>query len=120
MYLSKYKLLHESQSGFRHQHSCQTALTDLIDRWLKCMDDSYLIDTIFLDLEKAFDTVDHFILCRKLHYYKISRQSIAWLKSYLSSRTQKIGIGNNISNHEPLKQGVPQGSILDLCFLCYS
>lgn len=62
MYLSKYKLLHESQSGFRHQHSCQTALTDLIDRWLKCMDDGNLIGTIFLDLKKAFDTVDYFIL----------------------------------------------------------
>jgi hypothetical protein len=95
------KLLHESQSGFRHQHSCQTALTDLIDRWLKCMDDGNLIGTIFLDLKKAFDTVDHFILCRKQHYYKISMQPIAWLKSHLSSRTQKIGIGNNISNHEP-------------------
>lgn len=47
LYLSKYKLLHESQSGFRHQHSCQTALTYLIDRWLKCMDDGNLIGTIF-------------------------------------------------------------------------
>lgn len=62
-----YKLLHESQSDFRHQHSCQTALTYLIDRWLKCIDDGHLIGTIVLDLKKAFDTVDHFILCRKLH-----------------------------------------------------
>lgn len=53
-----------------HQHSCQTTLTDLIDRWLKCMDDGNLIDTIFLDLKKAFDTVDYFILGVKLHYYK--------------------------------------------------
>ena len=120
LYLSKYKLLHESQSGFRHQHSCQTALTDLIDRWLKFMDDGNLIGTIFLDLKKAFDTVDHFILCGKLHYYKISRQSVAWFKSYLSSRTQKIGIGNNISNHEPVKQGVPQRSILEpLLFILF-
>ena len=75
------------------------------------MDDGNLIGTIVLDLKKTFDTVDHFILCRKLHCYKISRQSVAWFKSYLSSRTQKIGIGNNISNHEHVKQGVPQGSI---------
>ena len=103
-----------------HQQSCQTALTDLIDRWLKFMDDGNLIGTIFLDLKKAFDTVDHFILCRKLHYYKISRQSVAWFKSYLSSRTQKIGLGNDISNHEPVKQGVPQLSILEpLLFILF-
>ena len=84
------------------------------------MDDGNLIGTIFLDLKKAFDTVDHFILCRKLHYYKISRQSVAWFKSYLSSRTQKIGLGNDISNHEPVKQGVPQLSILEpLLFILF-
>jgi sarcosine oxidase/L-pipecolate oxidase len=76
------------------------------------MDDGNLIGTIFLDLKKAFDTVDYFILGIKLHYYKKSPGNLAWFKSYLSSRTQKIGIGNNISNHEPVKQGVSQGSIL--------
>ena len=57
-----------------HQQSCQTALTDLIDRWLKFMDDGNLIGTIYL--KKAFDTVDHFILGIQLHYYKISRHGL--------------------------------------------
>jgi hypothetical protein len=58
-YLSKYKLLHESQSGFRCKHLCHTALTNLTDRRLKYMDDGNLIGTVFLDLKKAFDMVDH-------------------------------------------------------------
>jgi hypothetical protein len=70
------------------------------------MDDGNLIGTIVLDLKKAFDTVYHFILCRKLHYYKISRQPVAWFKSYLSSRTQKIGIGNNIVLNAPFIYGI--------------
>ena len=76
LYLSKYKLLHESQSGFRCKHSCHTALTNLTDRWLKYMDDGYLIGTVFLDHKKAFEMVDHKLLCKKLQYYKISTNSM--------------------------------------------
>ena len=111
LYLSKYKLLHESQSGFRCKHSCHTALTNLIDRWLKYMDDGNLIGTV-LDLKKAFDMVDHNLLCKKLQYYKISTDSMKWFESYLSLRTQNLCIGNNISNPEPVKYGVSQGSII--------
>ena len=82
LYLSKYKLLHESQSGFRCKHSCHTALTNLTDRWLKYMDDGNLIGTVFLDLKKAFDMVDHKLLCKKLQYYKISTNSMKWFESY--------------------------------------
>jgi hypothetical protein len=56
------------------------------------MVDVNLLGTIVLDLEKAFDTVDHFMVCRRPHYYKISRKPVAWFKSYLSPRTQKIVI----------------------------
>jgi hypothetical protein len=76
LYLSKYKLLHESQSEFRCKHSCHTALTNLTDRWLKYMDDGNLIGTVFLDHKKAFDMVDHKLLCKKLQYYKISTNSM--------------------------------------------
>lgn len=104
--------MHESQSGFRHQHSCHTALTSLIDKWLKCIDDGDLVGAIFLDLKKAFDTVDHYILCKKLECYKLNRHSLKWFESYLSHRTQSVCIGNKTSNSEIVKYGVPQGSIL--------
>ena len=56
--------------------------------------------------------VDHNLLCKKLHDYKISTDSMKWFESYLSLRTQNLCIGNNISNPEPVKYGVSQGSII--------
>ena len=58
-YLNKYKLLYRMQSGFRANHSCQTALTALIDKWLKAIDDGDLVGAVFLDLAKAFDLLNH-------------------------------------------------------------
>ena len=65
-YLNKYKLIHISQSGFRENHSCQTALAKLINNWLDHIDNGNLIGTIFFDLKKAFDIVDHLLLLKKL------------------------------------------------------
>ena len=64
-YLNKFKLLHESQSGFRHKHSCQTALVKLIDQWKACIDNGDIVGTLFIDFRKAFDVVDHQILIKK-------------------------------------------------------
>ena len=61
-YFSSTKITHKTQSGFRKQHSCQTSLTRLIDAWIKDIDNGKLIGTLFLDLKKAFDLVDHKIL----------------------------------------------------------
>ena len=71
-FLNKHKLLHESQSSFRHKHSCQTALIKLIDSWLECIDKGDMIGALFLDFRKAFDIVDHSILLKKLAIYKFS------------------------------------------------
>ena len=60
--LNKYKLIHESQSGFRQKHSCQTALVKLIDLWMTCIDNGDIIGTLFLDFRKVFDLVNHSIL----------------------------------------------------------
>ena len=82
-YLTKYKLIHEHQSGFRKKHSCQTALVKLIDKWMSCIDKGDFFGTLFLDLRKAFDVVDHTILIEKLAAYKSSNSSLQWFKSYL-------------------------------------
>ena len=68
-YLNKYKLIHECQSGFRHKHSCQTALVKLIDQWMNCIDHGDLVGTMFIDFRKAFDMVDHALLISKLSSY---------------------------------------------------
>ena len=111
-YLNKYNLIHISQSGFRQNHSCQTALVKLINNWLDHIDNGDLIGAMFFDLKKAFDIVDHLLLLKKLSLYKVSECSLNWFKSYLSNRTQCIVSGDKVSNKEMVKSGVPQGSVL--------
>ena len=75
---------------------------------------------VFLDLKKAFDTVDHNILISKLSAYGIRGTSIEWFKSYLSERNQKCFINGSLSSNRVLSCGIPQGTILGpLLFLLY-
>ena len=85
-FLNKYKVIHESQSGFRQKHSCQTALVKLIDHWMACIDKGDIVGTLFIDFRKAFDVVDHSILIQKLSMYKLSQNAVQWFSSYLSDR----------------------------------
>ena len=111
-YLSKYNLLHKSQSGFRKHHSCNTAVIKLIDSWLKSIDNGELVGAIFFDLKKAFDVVDHKLLLQKLSVYKFDNNTLNWTKSYLSNRKQCVSDNKNRSSFQPVKAGVPQGSVL--------
>ena len=111
-YLNKYSLIHETQSGFRQKHSCQTALVNLIDQWMACIDRGDIIGSLFLDFRKAFDLVNHNILIKKLSVYKIRNQSLQWFISYLESRQQTIDSGQGMSIRSLIRSGVPQGSIL--------
>ena len=111
-YFEKTDILHTYQSGFRKNHSCQTSLIALTDKWLKEMDNGKLIGTVFIDLKKAFDMVDHKILIEKLKLYHFSKLAISWFSSYLANRNQIVKVGNTISSAGIVKYGVPQGSIL--------
>ena len=111
-FLQKYDIISGSQSGFRSKHSCHTALVKLIDEWITSIDNGELIVSIFLDLRKAFDLVDHDILVNKLEIYRCSSISKLWFQSYLDNRTQRVCIGNTLSSESVITRGVPQGSIL--------
>lgn len=111
-YLNKYKLIHETQSGFRRRHSCQTALVKLIDKWMSCIDKGDIVASLFVDFRKAFDVVNHSILLRKLVCYKFSNRTLNWFVSYLSDRKQAVDSGKGLSDFAHVKSGVPQGSNL--------
>ena len=119
-FLIKFNLLHPAQSGFRPNHSCQTALINIIDKWLQEINNGNINLAVLLDFQKAFDVVDHEILCSKLKIYGFDKNSIALFKSYLHGRTQQVQIGNTKSDQLPINFGVPQGSILGpLLFIIY-
>ena len=113
-------ILYKHQSGFRESHSCQTALIRLVDSWLTDIDSGNSVGTIFLDLKKAFDLVDHDILLHKLKLYHFSNSALKLFQSYLSKRTQFVKMGGVCSTSSTINSGVPQGPILGpLLFLLY-
>lgn len=117
IYLNSNDLLDTTQSGFRPKHSCTTALTKLVDEWLKNIDNGEINGVIFLDLKKVFDLVNHIILLKKLEYYNVSNCTLGWFKSYLFER---IKVNNVMSDTKYIKTVVPHGSIFDpLLFILY-
>ena len=119
-YMVKHQLLYKSQYGFRQEHSTELAALEFTDRIMHHLDNKKIPVTIFLDLSKAFDTLDHSILLDKLYYYGIRNTPLDWFKSYLNNRCQYVDFNGIESAKLPLSTGVPQGSILGpLMFIIY-
>ena len=119
-YLDENRILYRYQSGFRAHHSTDTGLSYLSDKILQGFETGKFTGMILIDLQKAFDTIDHKIFLDKLVYLGFSKSAILWFKSYLQDRSFTVNIGKEYSNHGNLSCGVPQGSILGpLIFLLY-
>ena len=115
------KCIYDRQFGVRSRHSTNHTLLDLTDDIRNAMDNNNKFAVgVFVDLQKAFDTVDHNILLKKLDHYGIRGIANNWFKSYLSNRKQFVIINGVNSDLQSMKFGVPQGSVLGpLLFLIY-
>jgi retron-type reverse transcriptase len=119
-YLQENKLLSIRQFGFRRNRSTSSALLQFTDELLMNMDRGKVSGVIYLDLKKAFDTINHAILLQKLKWIGVDSKSLQWFQSYLSHHTQKTVVNNCYSNQCKVSIGVPQGSVLGpLLFLVY-
>ena len=120
-HLNNFNLLHNTQSGFRRNHSTESALLHLRENWLNAVNDGKMVGTLLVDFKKAFDLVDHDVLMKKLKIYKFDRPCVEWVKSYLTNRHQYVQINNSLSSDkETITCGVQQGSILGpLLFLLF-
>ena len=100
------------QFGFRQKFSASHVLINLTENMRQALDEGYIGCGIFVDLQKAFDTMDHEILLSKLDYYDIRGISNNWFKSCLFSCKQFVSINGYDSGLAEIKCGVPQGSVL--------
>ena len=108
------------QYGFRKKMSTGDAVNDLLSKIYKSLNENKYFGAVFLDLSKAFDTVSHDILLKKLEHYGIRGIALKLLTSYLSNRKQFVSVGGSNSSLRDLSIGVPQGSVLGpLLFLIY-
>ena len=116
-----------SQYGFRISHSCENAISELISTIVKGREQGLYTVSLFLDLSKAFDSLEHTMMLKKLETYGIRGKALDWFRSYLSSRQIRTkclieGSGKiEISNYTPINYGAPQGSCLGpLLFLIFT
>ncbi|XP_036340251.1 uncharacterized protein LOC118749554 [Rhagoletis pomonella] len=120
MYLEENKILVQQQSGFREKHSCETALNLVIADWKEELNNKNVVVSVFLDLKRAFETVDRDILLKKLQRIGITGTELEWFSSYLKQRRQRTVINTAISEELEVPIGLPQGSVLaPILFLIY-
>ena len=119
-FLEKFNILYKLQFGFRSKYSTQHALIHMTEAIRSALDSGKVTCGIFVDFQKAFDTVNHEILLKKLDHYGFRGIINNWFRSYLTNRKQKVVINGFESNSKTLPHGVPQGSVLGpILFLIY-
>ena len=120
-FLSQNNFFIKNQFGFRANHSTDLAASSLINQICNALNNKQKVMSVFLDMSKAFDCVDHNILLQKMKVYGIKGSAFSWFESYLSDRRQRVIFNGTLSESTyDVRCGVPQGSILGtLLYLIY-
>ena len=119
-FLDKNNVIYRYQSGFRKFYSTDSCLSYLNNKITTGFESGLFTGMILIDLQKAFDTINHDILIKKMTFLGFSEETTNWFKSYLTNRKFIVHINNSFSEPGNLLCGVPQGSILGpLLFLLY-
>ena len=98
-------------TGFRKSHGTQHVLVTMLEKWKKAVDNEEYVSALFLDLSKAFGTINHDLLLAKLKAYGFSSNTLKLMHSYLNNKKQQVQINNKFSSESIVITGVPQGSI---------
>ena len=101
-------ILYDKQFGFQKEHSTEHAILQLTNQILQSFEQDKFTIGVFIDLSKAFDTVDHNILLKKLSLYGVRNNNLKWFKSYLSNRKQFISTDQGNTDMETITCGVPR------------
>ena len=111
-FLNRFNLITKNQYGFIKGCSTEDAVSQLTEFLYKNLNSKFYSIAIFIDFRKAFDTIDHQILFKKLESYGIRGAALSWFQSYLDQRKHSVKIGEKISDSKVLEIGLPQGSLL--------
>ena len=111
-HMNNNSLFADEQHGFVPKRNCATQLLVSLEAWNDIMEESGCVDIIYTDFSKAFDSVPHERLLRKVESYGIKGNLLKWIKSFLLNRRQRVKVGDSVSICVPVKSGVPQGSVL--------
>ena len=111
-FLKKHNILSENQYGFQREKSTEFAISEIMEEISAAIENKMLTIGVFIDLKKAFDTINHSILIDKLEHYGVRGTANKWIMNYLSGRLQYVQKDNVLSGYKKMIHGIPQGSIL--------
>ena len=119
VHMLKNNLFTNKQYGFISGRSAALQLLKIMDEWTESLDNGINIDAVYMDYQKAFDTVPHRRLILKIKAYGFTPSIVAWLEDFLTERKQVVNIKGERSRSKQIKFGIPQEAVLGPLMFCY-